>query len=92
MDYYDYDPETGEVVTEAVRLRIKEGFTQLINRLQSPLDEARERSDQQRIEEAKAINEKLGLREAFFIPEGCTFPVSPSLVKILGSRRDTVKQ
>lgn len=82
MEFYDYDPETGEVATEAVKLRVKEGFKNLILRLQQPQNEKHEALEHQRAEDAKRHADWLAEREGFVIPDGCSIPVSPTLLAI----------
>jgi hypothetical protein len=83
----DYDPETGEVPTEASRARIQEGLKQLTDSFQRPLDAAREAEDRRLLDQMRDLNRQLADRDGFTTPEGCSIPVSPTLIKILQPSR-----
>lgn len=83
----DHDPATGEVVTEAVRSRVAQGLKELANRLQRPLTEAAELEHQRHLEELRRANAKIGERDGHIVPDGCSIPVSPSLIKSLEPNR-----
>lgn len=87
LPFYDFDPDAREQATEASRARVRDGFRNLIEALEAPALAAREARQRRWQEVDRRFNQQIGQRDGHFTPEDCSIPVSPTLMKWLGTKR-----